>query len=163
MGLVAPWHVGSSRTRARTRVPCIGRQILNHCATREVLKYNFDVTNFVFSLWWTYLQTFLLEMELSSFQVTLGRGCQSHAPFSPPQVQPEAWALLVELFLGSEMAIWRDRVLLFPLDVISCKQYQPRLAPGHFCPQVVRACLRWMLQRKQQTQRWRRQVLVTPC
>ena len=35
MGLVAPWHMGSSRTRARTRVPCIGRQILNHCATRE--------------------------------------------------------------------------------------------------------------------------------
>ena len=34
-GLVAPWHVGSSRTRARTRVPCIGRRILNHCATRE--------------------------------------------------------------------------------------------------------------------------------
>ena len=34
-GLVAPWHVGSSQTRARTRVPCIGRQILNHCATRE--------------------------------------------------------------------------------------------------------------------------------
>ena len=25
----------SSQTRARTRVPCIGRQILNHCATRE--------------------------------------------------------------------------------------------------------------------------------
>ena len=35
MGLVAPWHVGSSRTRARTRVPCIGRRILNHCATTE--------------------------------------------------------------------------------------------------------------------------------
>ena len=34
-GLVAPRHVGSSRTRAQTRVPCIGRQILNHCATRE--------------------------------------------------------------------------------------------------------------------------------
>ena len=34
-GLVAPWHVGSSQTRARTRVPCTGRQILNHCATRE--------------------------------------------------------------------------------------------------------------------------------
>ena len=33
--LVAPRHVGSSQTRARTRVPCIGRQILNHCATRE--------------------------------------------------------------------------------------------------------------------------------
>ena len=34
-GLVAPQHVGSSQTRARTRVPCTGRQILNHCATRE--------------------------------------------------------------------------------------------------------------------------------
>ena len=32
---VAPRHVGSSQTRARTRVPCIGRQILNHCTTRE--------------------------------------------------------------------------------------------------------------------------------
>ena len=36
MGLVAPRHVGSSWTRARTRVPCIGRRILNHCATREI-------------------------------------------------------------------------------------------------------------------------------
>ena len=35
MGLVAPRHVGSSQTRARTRVPRIGRQTLNHCATRE--------------------------------------------------------------------------------------------------------------------------------
>ena len=34
-GLVALRHVGSSQTRARTRVHCIGRQILNHCATRE--------------------------------------------------------------------------------------------------------------------------------
>ena len=34
-GLVAPRHVGSSQARARTRVPCIGRRILNHCATRE--------------------------------------------------------------------------------------------------------------------------------
>ena len=35
-GLVAPQHVGSSWTRARTCVPCIGRWILDHCATREV-------------------------------------------------------------------------------------------------------------------------------
>ena len=34
-GFLAPWHVGSSRARAQTCVPCIGRQILNHCATRE--------------------------------------------------------------------------------------------------------------------------------
>ena len=41
-GLVAPWHVGSSQTRARTREPCIGRQILNHCATREALLETFN-------------------------------------------------------------------------------------------------------------------------
>ena len=34
--------MGSSRTRARTRVPCIGRQILNHCSTREVREVAFD-------------------------------------------------------------------------------------------------------------------------
>ena len=38
MGLVAPWHVESSQTRGRTYVPCIGRQILNHWTTREVLR-----------------------------------------------------------------------------------------------------------------------------
>ena len=31
--------MGSSGTRARTCVPCIGRQILNHCTTREAPKY----------------------------------------------------------------------------------------------------------------------------
>ena len=36
-GLVGPQHVGSSRTRARACVPCNGRRILNHCATREAL------------------------------------------------------------------------------------------------------------------------------
>ena len=46
-GLVAPRHVGSSQTRARTRVPCVGRQILNHCTTREapILAFN------IFFLW----------------------------------------------------------------------------------------------------------------
>ena len=47
MDLVAPRHVGSSRTRARTHVPCIGRRILNHCAPREVRdiseKYLFSI------------------------------------------------------------------------------------------------------------------------
>ena len=37
-GLVALWHVGSSWTRDRTRVPCIGRWTLNHCTTREALQ-----------------------------------------------------------------------------------------------------------------------------
>ena len=35
-GFVTPRHVGSFRTRSWTLVPCIGRRILNHWATREV-------------------------------------------------------------------------------------------------------------------------------
>ena len=35
-GLVAAWQVEPSWSRDRTCVPCIGRQILNHCATKEV-------------------------------------------------------------------------------------------------------------------------------
>ena len=40
-GLVALWQVGSSWTRDRIHVPCIGRQILNYWTTRKVLEYNF--------------------------------------------------------------------------------------------------------------------------
>ena len=36
-GLATPRHMGSSRTRDRTCVPHLGRQILNHWATREVV------------------------------------------------------------------------------------------------------------------------------
>ena len=46
MGLVAPRHVGSSRTRAQTCVTCSGRRILNYCATREV-PYCLDYCSFV--------------------------------------------------------------------------------------------------------------------
>ena len=42
MDLVAPQHVGSSRTRARTRVSCTGRRFLNHCTTREAQKQLFE-------------------------------------------------------------------------------------------------------------------------
>ena len=45
-GLVAPRHVGSSQSRARTCVPYIGRQILNHCATREVPAFTFCLSKF---------------------------------------------------------------------------------------------------------------------
>ena len=47
-GRVAPRHVGSSQTRARTRVPCTGRQILNHCATREARLLPFNSFFFFF-------------------------------------------------------------------------------------------------------------------
>ena len=46
-GPAAPRHVGSSQTRARTRVPCIGRRTLNHCATREAPSSSH-------LLWWKY-------------------------------------------------------------------------------------------------------------
>ena len=42
--LVAPQHVRSSWTRGRTCIPCIGRWILNHWTTRDVLVlYSDDV------------------------------------------------------------------------------------------------------------------------
>ena len=44
-GPVAPRHAGSSQTRARTHVPCIGRRTLNHCATREALFNTFLIIN----------------------------------------------------------------------------------------------------------------------
>ena len=37
-GFIAPRHVKSSQTKDQTCVPCIARQILSHCATREVPK-----------------------------------------------------------------------------------------------------------------------------
>ena len=39
--LVAPRHVESSRTGNGTCVPCVGRQVLFHCATREALFVDF--------------------------------------------------------------------------------------------------------------------------
>ena len=40
-GPAAPRHVGFSQTRARTRVPCNGRQTPNHRATREAHEVSF--------------------------------------------------------------------------------------------------------------------------
>ena len=50
-GLVAPRHVGSSQTRTRTRVPCIGRQTLNRCATREAPSKYFKNQNLTVHHW----------------------------------------------------------------------------------------------------------------
>ena len=61
-GLVAPRHVGSSQTGARTRVPCIGRQILNHCATREALKCRFLYPTFYMTF-----QTEVLILSLATY------------------------------------------------------------------------------------------------
>ena len=60
-GLVAPRHAGSSQTRARTRVPCTGRHILNHCATREALDVCFYFSWVYTSEWdcWNHMVTML--------------------------------------------------------------------------------------------------------
>ena len=68
-GPVAPRHVGSSQTRARTCVACIGRQNLNHCATREAPCQIFDG-------YFTLISCF--NLDLSHFKcliVTGGSGC----------------------------------------------------------------------------------------
>ena len=52
MGPFAPRHVGSSQTRARAHVPCIARQTLNHCATREAQEFSIlmKFNAYIFSL-----------------------------------------------------------------------------------------------------------------
>ena len=43
--LVFPRHVESSQTRDQPCAPCIDRQILNHCTTREVHSYvSFEIS-----------------------------------------------------------------------------------------------------------------------
>ena len=65
VGLVAPWHVGSSRTRARTCVPCIGRRILNHCSTRGVPhSFNYGLQHLTeFGLITAGLESFITQQE----------------------------------------------------------------------------------------------------
>ena len=66
MGPVSPRHVGSSQTRARTRVPCIGRQIPNHCATREALPISLNSLGR-----WPYCPKILSLFQYSYFSFTL--------------------------------------------------------------------------------------------
>ena len=53
MGLVAPPHVGSSRTRDQTCVSCFGRWILYHWATREALDHM--IFNVLRNMWFSML------------------------------------------------------------------------------------------------------------
>ena len=73
MGLVAPWHVGSSRSRAGTRVPCLGRRILNHCATREVPLF-FFFNKFIIYFW--LLWVFVAARGLSLVEASTGFSLQ---------------------------------------------------------------------------------------
>ena len=62
MGLAAPWYVGASWIRDQTRVPCIGRWISIHRATREASR----IFNWVLLTCWSWGQEWR-EKEVSSF------------------------------------------------------------------------------------------------
>ena len=55
---VVPRHVEFSRSRSRRRVPCLGRQILNHCATREVPLFFFSFIFLNLGYYVTFAYTF---------------------------------------------------------------------------------------------------------
>ena len=63
--------MGSSRTRARTRVPRVGRRISNHCSTREVppsaYSFFFFLTLFIyFWLCWVFVSVQGLSLVVAS-------------------------------------------------------------------------------------------------
>ena len=79
-GPVAPRHMGSSQTRARTRVPCIGRQTLNHCATREALIFFFNL--FILFIYFWLCWVFVTVHGLSLVAVSRGYSSLQCAGFS---------------------------------------------------------------------------------
>ena len=98
MGLVAPRHMGSSRTRARTCVPCIGRQILNHCATREVpLILNFKMKIVIIIQFHSLHQTFSNHFKYLSESHQKHPPCSSFSSKTP--TFPEVWPLIL-IFLN---------------------------------------------------------------
>ena len=92
VALVAMQHVEHSWTGDRTRVCCIGRQILNHCATREVLEVFFVLSLYVYfslpSQVYTALLGSWLLVEAWTVQavwlVTVGRPASSTGPSLSP-------------------------------------------------------------------------------
>ena len=67
-GPAAPRHVGSSQTRARTRVPCTSRQTLNHCATREAQHF-FILLNVLLKVFCLYHNLFNLSPYCYTFSL----------------------------------------------------------------------------------------------
>ena len=111
MGLVAPWHVGSSRTRDGTRVPCIGRCILNHCATREVPSV--FKTEVIPSFPLNFMILILLKVISSHFVKCPSNWICSMLSIFPPVISP----ILYSFYCIPLVSTWclLFSVLLFPL------------------------------------------------
>ena len=62
--------MGSSQARARTYVPCIGRRILNHCATREARVVCFLILSCI---------TYLYNLHINSYLVVSFEKIFSHS------------------------------------------------------------------------------------
>ena len=96
MGFSCPRHVKSSQIRDWTHVPCIGRQILIHCTTREVLFISFFFFNFIYK-WLHVLFVFLCVLLLLSHfsRVRLCATPQTAAHQAPPSLgfsRQEHWS-----------------------------------------------------------------------
>ena len=83
-GIVALQHVESSRSRNQTGVRCIGRQILNHCTTREVLLFYFTHTSLYLLVPYSYFAppsslSPLVTTSLFSLSVSLFLFCYIHS------------------------------------------------------------------------------------
>ena len=94
MGLLALRHVGSSQTRAQTRVPCIGRWILNHCAIKEAPLLNLLKSLPLSKLFWRLPHLWSL---FSASQWVVSPSI-SEAP----------------LCVSSEVLLWRSAPVCFP-------------------------------------------------
>ena len=108
--LVAPQHVGSSRPRVRTHVPCVDRQTPVHGTTREVQNWlHFNVT--LLFICWPYFLKLLGDFHFSEFLKLLSICMPLHKQwYFPPkntlatcslikhcllhQVQPSLWSFL---------------------------------------------------------------------
>ena len=83
-GPVAPWHVGSSQTRARTRVPCIGISTTAPSGKPKALKFSTCIFFLVYRQW-------------RQWNRVRGREENEVASFTPSGVlNPSKWAGLLD-------------------------------------------------------------------
>ena len=133
----SPQHVGSSWTRDRTCVPCIGRQILNHWTTREVPRS----VNF-----WSSRTTW---EACSKCSVSVIYCCVTHCPRSQ-WLKTTASSLLRNLQWGQDSAVmaclWTFKVTHAPSLALYARWQKTlpgsrAVGPGSSLRQVLSVCL----------------------